>query len=486
MYVAKCFKKNAFYSIIKSIFSIVFPLITFPYVSRILRPENIGKVNFGSSFVSYFALIATLGLTTYAIRECSKVREDRALLSRIASQLYSINICTTIVAYVLLAVTLIIFKNLSSYKYIIIVQSTSILLTTLGADWINLAMEDLKFITIRTVLFCFISLGLMLIFVKKPDDYIKYAIIAVLATGGANVVNIIYRKRYCKLSFLLHMDLKCHMKPILFLFVMNLSQRIFNNSDITMIGLIKGNYEVGIYSSAVKIRLIITQLVSSLLWVVMPKLSVCFSENNYEEISKTLSGVFNILVTLGFPCVVGSICLSKEIINIIAGADYQSASSVLIILMIGTIFDIIGGSFLGNMVLLPSGKERIYMRVCCLSTIVNLILNAFFIPLWGANGAAFTTIVSFFLVLVLLIHKRDKQIHLKNVWRTISISCVGCVVIFFVCLLVKIVLSNIAVILITSIFFSVLAYFLTQILFKNDIAIEIISFFTKRIKNEVR
>ena len=146
-------KKNSILNVIKTVSSVIFPLITFPYVSRVLLPVNVGKVNFGSSFVSYFSLIATLGITTYAIRECSAVREDRNELSTKASEIFSINICTTIVAYALLILSLLAFRELDSYRCLIVIQCTSILFITLGADWLNSAMEDFKYITLRTVFF---------------------------------------------------------------------------------------------------------------------------------------------------------------------------------------------------------------------------------------------------------------------------------------------------------------------------------------------
>ena len=146
-------KRNAFFNVLKNVSSILFPLITFPYISRVLLPENVGKINFSLSFVSFFSVIATLGIYTYAIRECSKVRDDSIKFNKIANQIYSINILTTIFAYSLLFIIVCSFSELESYRTIIIFQSASILAITLGADWINAAFEDFKFITYRTLFF---------------------------------------------------------------------------------------------------------------------------------------------------------------------------------------------------------------------------------------------------------------------------------------------------------------------------------------------
>ena len=161
----KSIKKNSIYSMLKTGSAILFPLITFPYISRVLLTDSVGKINFGLSIVSYFSLIASLGINTYAIRECSAARENKEKLSNIASQIFSINIVTTVMAYIALAITLLCYPRLENYRVLIVVQSLTIGATTLGADWLNSAMEDFKYITLRTVTFQFLSLVLMFILV---------------------------------------------------------------------------------------------------------------------------------------------------------------------------------------------------------------------------------------------------------------------------------------------------------------------------------
>lgn len=164
--------KNTFYNVIKSCSQIIFPLITFPYISRVLQTENVGKVNFGNSVVSYFTLIASLGIYTYAVREGSKAKKEEGELSRIAGQLVSINLVTTLLSYLLLMAVLLCAKPLKSYRALIIVQSMPIIFTTLGADWLNTVMGDFKYIAARTVLFQALSLIAMFLFVKGPKDYL--------------------------------------------------------------------------------------------------------------------------------------------------------------------------------------------------------------------------------------------------------------------------------------------------------------------------
>lgn len=457
---------------VKTISNIIFPLITFPYVSRILMPENVGKVNFGSSFVSYFTLIASLGITTYAIRECSAKRENQNELSKTASQIFSINIVTTAISYMLMVMTLLLFRKFDSYRALIIIQSIVILFNTWGCDWLNSAMEDFTFITVRTIAFQAISLVLMFVFVQQPEDYIKYAAITVLSSSGANIVNIFYRKKYCTVRFVKYIDWKKHFKPILLLFVMLLAQTIFNSSDITMLGLIKGNYEVGLYSTAVKITNLISQVVASLLWVVMPRLSLYFANGDFFKINELLKKIFSVFLILGLPCAVGCIELSKEIIWLIAGDNYLGAIPSLNILMIGFLFNLVGSSFLGNMVLLPAKREVTFMVIFCISTMVNITLNFFMIPLWGATAASITTSISYFLIWMMCILTKDKRIHITGIAKTLITSLFGCVGIALCCSITKRIFQDSRIILVIAMIGSVTVYFAVQIVLKNDIIIE--------------
>lgn len=465
-------KVNALLNTIKTICSVIFPLITFPYISRVLKPDNVGKVNFGASFVSYFALLASLGIATHAIRECSAKRENKEALSKTASQIYSINICTTVIAYVLMAITLLFFRKFDAYRTLIIIQSTAILFTTIGCDWLNTAMEDFTFITIRTISFQVISIILMFAFIHSEEDYVFYAVISVISSSGANITNFFYRRKYCKVRFTKDINWQYHFKPIALLFVMILAQTIFSNADITMLGFMKSDAEVGIYSTALKIENIVAQVVTSLVWVVMPRLSAYFAENEFDKINYSLKEVFGVLVLFGFPCIAGVIGLSEEIVLLVGGEEYISSALPLIILFIAFGFSLLGGSFLGNMVLLPSKKEGQYMFICCTATVVNLILNYFLIPIWGAVAAAGTTAFCSMLMMLLMVVLRDRRIKLDYIWKSMLSPFIGSVLIVAFCKAVTWLFDSLYLKIGISILGSGIIYLIVSIVFKNELFFE--------------
>ncbi len=415
---------NTVFNTVKSIFSVLYPLITFPYIARILMTDNVGKINYGNSIVSYFLLIASLGITTYAVRECSKVRDNKAQLEKMASQIFSINLLSTFVAYSGLTILLLFAKPLENYRLLICIQSSVILFTTIGADWLNTAMEDYKFIAIRTVLMQIFSLMLIFIFVRGPEDYIVYAIIVVVAASGANIANIFYRRKYCRIAFTLNFDIKKHLPRILFLFSLVLSQTVYVNSDMTILGLIKGDHEVGLYSIAVKIYQIVNTTIASIVWVVMPKLSYFFAKKNYYEINNLLKYSLNFILVLGFPTVCFIIVLAPHLIFLIAGEAYIAATLSLRILGIALLCSFIGG-WIGNMTMLPAGRENVCLKISIICALINIIFNLIMIPRWGLNAAAFTTALSELFGLICGAFFLDKNIKIKGLNKIVFGPLIG-------------------------------------------------------------
>lgn len=460
-------KKNTLFNTIKSVFGIIYPLITFPYISRVLQTENVGKINFSNSVVSYFSLIASLGVTTYAVRECSKYREDKDKLGETASQILSINIWSTLIAYFALIVTLLLARPLDNYRKLIIIQSSTILFTTLGADWLNTAMEDFKFIAIRTMGMQVVSLLLMFIFVKRPEDYLIYAIISVVATSGTNIVNIFYRRRYCKTRFVFHIDWKKHLPSILLLFSLLLSQTIYTSSDTTILGLVKGDYQVGLYSTSVKIYNVVNTMIASVAWVVMPQLSLNFAKRDFIQVNNLLKYSLNFIIVLGLPCLVGLNVIGQEVIMLIAGESYLGAELSLRILTISLGCSFISG-WIGNMMMLPAGKEKICLKSSIVSAVVNIILNFIFIPVWGLNAAAATTAVSEFLGIIIKLPYIDENIRIDGLGKIFAAPITGSLAIILVSLIVRYFVKSSYLIAILTIILSGCIYLIILIFMRND------------------
>ena len=461
-------KKNTIFNAVKTVFGIIYPLITFPYISRVLMAENVGKVNFGNSIVSYFSLIASLGVSTYAIRECSKVRDNQEELNRTTSQIFSINIISTVISYFALVITLIVARPLENYRELICIQSATILFTTLGADWINSAMEDFKFIAIRTMGMQLVSLALMFLFVRRPEDYIKYAVISVVASSGANIINIFYRRKFCKMRFTLQIDWKQHMPPLMNLFLIIAIQTIFVSSDITILGLLRGDIEVGIYSASVKIFNIINTLIGCVNAVVIPQMSSSFYENDYEKINKLYTYSAHTIMIMALPMIIGVILTSKEIIYITAGDEYLDGSVALQILAIATFFSQLGG-LLSNLILIPSGNESKCLISTICASLVNIVLNFILIPAWSYNAAAFTTLLSQIISWVMVVPYADKNVKLFSFLKKAKAPLVGSALIIIVNYIVRLMVKNYYMTFALIVVISIVMYFYVLCIFKDEV-----------------
>lgn len=392
---------NALLNAGQRLLSMVFPLITFPYISRVLLVEDIGKINFTSSIISYFILIAGLGITNYATREGAKIRDSKEALNKFCSEIFSINIISTVVAYTMLFIIIFFSDKLQVYTILLIVQSFSIIGTTIGVNWIYAIEEDYLYITIRTLLVQFISLILMLILVRDSSDYITYAAITVFSTVGANLFNYFYAKKYTKIHFVYKFeDLKRHMKPVLIIFASSIAITIYVESDTTLLGLLCGEYSVGLYSRSTKIYTIIKQMITAMVIVALPNLSKEIASNDLKRYIKKAKNILYNVLLLAFSIGIGLAVTAKEVIVIAAGQNYVEAAVSLSILGISIIFAVLS-SYLTYCCLLPMKFEKIQMIATLISALLNICLNFYFLPLWSQTGAAITTLISEITVFVI-------------------------------------------------------------------------------------
>ena len=471
--------KNAILNLIKTISSLIFPLITFPYISRILGVENLGAYNFSTSVISYFTLIAGLGITTYAIREGARYREDNKKLSEFSSEVFTINAIATFLAYILMFVCILLFDELRKYVSVILVLSVSIMFTTLGCEWVYNIYEDFKYITIRSIVFQVISLILLFIFVRDANDLMTYSIITVIASSGANVVNIIARKKYLKIGLIFNKNLKKHLIPIFILFANSIAMTIYINSDMTILGIISGDYYTGLYSVSTKVYTVIKSLLGAIIVVSIPHLVSLISKKELIQYKTTSKGILNVLLSFCVPTMIGIFCISKYIILLLSGEDYVAATSSLKILSFALLFSIISWYYT-SCVLIPFRQEKIVLMATTCSAIANVVLNIILVPKFNINATAFTTMLAELIsALVCYIYGR-KYTQYRPPLNIIMSILIGSIGIYVCCYIVSQLFSSVLLVITFSIVLSALIYMLVLILFKNPT----ISTFNKLIKQK--
>ena len=474
----KSIKLNAVLNGFRSVLNILFPIITFPYVSRVLLVKGIGIYNFSNSIVSYFLLIAGLGINTYDIREGARLRDNRSKITQFANQVFTINIWSTGLAYLLLFICLIVFSRLHSYLSCILIFSLQILFTTIGTEWIYQIYEDYSYITIISIVFQIISLILLFIFVRSPQDYLKYAAITVFSTVGSNVLNFIHARQYCHIHLVWRFNWKVHLGPIIILFFASVANMIYVNSDITLLGLMKSNYLVGIYSVSSKIYQIVKTLISAILIVTVPRLAMLFGKQRMKEYKSILVKLSNVLVLLALPASTGLFMLAREVVLIISGSKYLRAVNSLQILCFAYIFSILAW-ILSDCVLIPAKREKCVLRSMSESAILNVVINLALIPFWNEDAAAFSTVLAEVCMFIVNYHYAKDLVKdvftSKTLLHTFISSIIGCIGIILVCVLCNYSFQSLIIRTIFSVVLSIIMYGAILILLKNEFAISMLN-----------
>ena len=467
---------NAFLNSIRSVLGVVFPLITFPYVSRVLSVEGIGKYNFSYSVTYYFLLIAGLGISTYAIREGAKYRDNKKKLQHCANEMLTINAWSTLLAYLLLFTCLLIFVKLHSYLACILIYSLQIGFTFIGVEWLFTIYEDFLYITIRSIFFQIISLILLFVFVRNSNDYLKYAAITVFSSVGSNYLNFIRARKLLHIRLVWKFNWRIHIIPILILFASNIANFIYVNSDITILGLMKSNYIVGIYTISSRIYTIVKTVIAAGLSVTVPRLALLYGKRRMREYQLTLSNLVNSLLLLTLPAMTGLIMLSREVILIISGPHFIRSTISLRILTLAYLFSVMEWT-LNDCVLIPSKQEKKVLISMTLSAVLNIILNVTLIPYLDENAAAISTLLAELCMFVMNYYFSKEVVSRIFVSKTFFInfieSIIGCIGIVIVCLLCLNAFKSLIIVTILSVIFSITVYVLILVAMRNSIILDL-------------
>lgn len=398
--MSKTLRVNAIFNIIRTLLNALFPFFTFQYASRMLGIENLGKVNYCISIINYFALFSSLGISMYAVREGSKYKEHKEEISRFVKEIIRIISYSFFITYFLFLICLFtIFDN--KLKHVMLTLSMSILFTTFSLDWLFQIYEEYSFITIRSFIIQVIAIVIMLISIKTSEDYVKYAIVQVIGNSGGFFLNIFASRKYVYWGKKYTLNTRRHIKSVFIMFGISLASSIYLNIDSVMLGKMRCTYDVGLYSIASKVAQIAKVAITSISTVLIPRISYYAGTGKMNQYKYLFYKCFDRIMLLTMPSCIILAIFSEDIIYIISGIADCSANIAAKILSLNVIFAISSG-ILSYQVLLPHGREKFASICTIIGAITNVIFNIFVIPTYGVIGAAMTTIISEFIVLISL------------------------------------------------------------------------------------
>lgn len=413
-------KFNFIMNAILTVSSILFPLITFPYISRVLLVEGSGKTAFAISVISYFTMFATLGLPTYGVRACAKVRDDKEKLSQTVQELLIISAVTTAVTYLVFFAMLFAVPKFAAQRQLLMVVSLSIGLTSIGVQWFYNALEQYSYITVCAIAFKLIGLVLMFLFVKDPDDYVVYGFVYVVGSFGSYLLNFIRLRKFVTFRKIGKYQFRQHFQATFLFFLLSAATSVYLNLDVVMLGFMKGDAEVGYYNAGIKVKTVLVTCVTSLGTVLLPRLSYYVQKEEIEAFRRMVSKAFSFVFVTATGVMVYFMIFAEESILFLAGKAFLPAVSPMLILM-PTVLLIGLSNITGIQILTPLGDEKKVVYSVAAGAVLDFALNLALIPGFGAAGAAFSTMLAEAVVLAVqgwfLRKKLGEMLSGVQIWK---------------------------------------------------------------------
>lgn len=478
----KSIAKNYIYNLIYQMLTIVLPLITTPYLSRVLGAENIGIYGYTLSIVTYFVLFGTLGIAMYGQREIAYVQNNQTKQSKTFWEIVITRFITLTIASVTFYITFCIRGQYTTYYTILLLE---LLANALDISWYYQGIEDFGKTVIRNLVVKILSLVCIFVFVKTQADLWKYMLIYVLANALGNATMWLYLPKMLQKISLKTLEFKKHIKPVLSLFVPQIATQIYVVLDKTMIGNITNNMsDVGFYEQAQKIVKTAMLVVTALGTVMNSRIANAFAENKKEDVKKYLMQAFNIVWMLGIPITLGIMAVSSNLVPWFYGEGYEPVIQLLIatspiLLAIGL------NNVTGIQYLIQTKQQKNYTISVTIGAIVNVIFNFILINLIGTVGAAISSVLAEFTILGVHFIYMRKDIKILDVLKLSIKYLISGLIMYVIVLNISKLISPSILNTFILIAIGAIIYFIILLILKDKFLNDIINQVVVTVKNKL-
>ena len=426
-------KINVIYNLIYQILVLILPLITVPYVSRVLGADGIGIYSYTYSIAYYFMLIAMLGLNNYGNRTIAKVRDDKEKLSKEFCSIYAFQIMTSLLMVIFYLIYVLVFC--SQYKQIAFIQIIYVISSMFDINWFFFGIEKFKLTITRNTIIKLLSLVLIFVFVKTPNDVWIYTLILAGSILFSNIILFSFLRKYITIQKVNKKEIMKHLKPNLTLFLPVIAVSIYKIMDKIMLGILSNMVEVGYYENAEKIIQVPVTIITALGTVMLPRVSNMLSNNQENEVKKLLDKTMPFIMFLAIPMVLGMIAISKDFSILFFGEGFEKSGYLIQLLSITTIF-LSWGNVIRTQYLIPKERDREYIISAFLGAIVNFIMNCILIPKYASIGACIGTIAAEFIVMFYQSWVVRKELTLKEYIKSSMGFLIKAVIMFVIIIIV--------------------------------------------------
>lgn len=384
---------NYFYNILYQVFTILVPLITVSYTTRVLG-DALGVNAFSGSVVQWFVIFGIMGINNYGIKTVGAVRDDKNILSKTFAGIFLMQLINML----LVMVIYIIFISISTFEYKIIyfIQALTIMATMFDISWFYLGIEDFKINAIRNIIVRTIGIILIFLVVKKQEDLWLFVLInAGVAVLGQMIMFVQLPRHIDFIKVSIKEAYHEHFKENMILFVPQLATSVYNIMDQTLVGIFASDWEAqsAYYQQAIRFVRMFLYLITSIGSVIMPRISNVFHKGNNEQIKAYLSVTLKLAIYLSIPIMFGTAAIAPSLVPWLMDESFHSVSylipitcPIIILVSLSNVF--------GIQYLLPTGKTKAYSTTVVIGAVVNLISNAILIPKFGALGACISIVLA--------------------------------------------------------------------------------------------
>lgn len=404
-------KKNFAYNLVLTLCGYIFPLITFPYVSRVLGVQSIGVCNFADGVINYFVLFSMLGIGSYGVREIARVRDDKERRNHVFTNLISINVLTTLVAITVLIICIFTIPKFIHYHSFLLVGIAKLLFNVFLIEWFYQGIQDFRYITIRSLIVRILYVLLIFLFIKQPEDALLFFILTTGVTIVNAVVNCLHARHYIKLDLSV-IEWKVYIVPILSFGYYRILTSMYTTFNTVFLGFTADDIEVGFFATASKLYVIIMSVLTAFTTVMVPKVSELLHEKQIKKLQWIADQTLSVVTIVSLPIIIFSQFCAPEIIRLIAGPGYEGAIVpfrivICLLLIIG--FE----QILIQQFLMASTKNKPILIVCTVGAITGVGLNILLTPFLLSVGSSIAWGASELMVLLFGISFVKKNIGIK-------------------------------------------------------------------------
>lgn len=403
-------KKNFLYNAFYQVLTLILPLITTPYISRVMGAERVGVYSYAYSIAYYFGMFILLGTNNYGNRTIASVRDDKKNLSKTFWSIYAMQLFLGLfVSTVYLMYVFVIAEE----QMMALLQIIYLISVALDISWFFFGIEQFKLTVTRNTIIKILTVVAMLLFVKSIDDLYIYALIMVGSSLISQIFLWIFLKDYVIFQKITLCDIKKHIIPNLILFIPVIAISLYALMGKIILGNMSSMIEVGYFESANKLTVIPTMAVTALGTVMLPRISNMVSHGQHEETQKYLEKSLIISVFLSSSMALGISAVSKEFVPLFYGEGFDKCKILIPILVLSSIF-VSWANVIRTQYLIPYKKDKIYIQSVFLGAIINIILNILLIPTLQSIGAAIASLSAEIIVSVFQTFKVRKELHIRS------------------------------------------------------------------------